>query len=364
MTQMSIDRPPPTPAPGPGRIVEPEERLSGPLVGLIIVAGIVGALYAARPSTTAVPLIFPVERVAEQPRATAASITPITNLSGGASGVVLSADAYDVTCTVSGTATLMPAMHDGSAWSVFSGFSCSLDSSVVARSSCPFPAKRGGGLTFNAYKTGSGTVSNCTAEARSGPLPSSRGSQSSGAVADQDPNLVFAGPASGGAAPPTFRGLVAADIPNINASKIDAGTLAFARLPAIYPGASFAYTSVNIGAGRYPVAIGVQTGGASGTTTASSAYHLYLPAFTTWRLQMITSYSYGGGGTMRGSVRTASAWGGTYSEAAFVTTTSGGVNSVFSTDFIVGGSPLVAIFECYHASNAINNVILRFFQVG
>lgn len=44
-------------------------------------------------------------------------------------------------------------------------------------------------------------------------------------------NTVFAGPGSGGAAAPTFRALVANDIPSIPATKITSGTLAYARLP-------------------------------------------------------------------------------------------------------------------------------------
>lgn len=42
-------------------------------------------------------------------------------------------------------------------------------------------------------------------------------------------NTVFAGPGSGPTAAPSFRALVAADIPNLNASKITAGTLAVAQ---------------------------------------------------------------------------------------------------------------------------------------
>lgn len=49
-------------------------------------------------------------------------------------------------------------------------------------------------------------------------------------LANQPANTVHAGPTSGGAAAPTFRALVAADIPNLDASKITAGTIATARL--------------------------------------------------------------------------------------------------------------------------------------
>lgn len=50
-----------------------------------------------------------------------------------------------------------------------------------------------------------------------------------GTLATQTANTVFSGPTSGGAATPTFRALVAGDIPNLDASKITSGTFAIAR---------------------------------------------------------------------------------------------------------------------------------------
>ncbi len=49
------------------------------------------------------------------------------------------------------------------------------------------------------------------------------------ALANQLANLVFAGPASGGGAVPSFRALVPADIPNLDAAKITTGILPTAR---------------------------------------------------------------------------------------------------------------------------------------
>jgi hypothetical protein len=46
-----------------------------------------------------------------------------------------------------------------------------------------------------------------------------------GALANQNANIVFAGPGTGSAAAPTFRALVANDIPNLDAGKITTGTL-------------------------------------------------------------------------------------------------------------------------------------------
>jgi hypothetical protein len=48
-------------------------------------------------------------------------------------------------------------------------------------------------------------------------------------LATQLANLVFAGPSSGGAATPTFRSLVAADVPSLDTSKLTSGTLPVAR---------------------------------------------------------------------------------------------------------------------------------------
>jgi hypothetical protein len=50
-----------------------------------------------------------------------------------------------------------------------------------------------------------------------------------GALANQNANTIFAGPTTGGAAAPTFRALVAADIPNLDAAKITTGVLPIAR---------------------------------------------------------------------------------------------------------------------------------------
>ncbi|QDH83702.1 hypothetical protein [Achromobacter phage Motura] len=46
----------------------------------------------------------------------------------------------------------------------------------------------------------------------------------------QSPNLIFASPTTGGAATPSFRTLVATDIPNLDVAKITSGTFAPARL--------------------------------------------------------------------------------------------------------------------------------------
>lgn len=50
-----------------------------------------------------------------------------------------------------------------------------------------------------------------------------------GTLATQTANTVFSGPTTGVAATPTFRALVAADVPNLDAGKITTGTLGVAR---------------------------------------------------------------------------------------------------------------------------------------
>jgi hypothetical protein len=50
-------------------------------------------------------------------------------------------------------------------------------------------------------------------------------------LANQSSALVFAGPATGGAAAPTFRALAATDIPALDAAAIGSGTFAIGRLP-------------------------------------------------------------------------------------------------------------------------------------
>ena len=50
-----------------------------------------------------------------------------------------------------------------------------------------------------------------------------------GTLANQTANTIFAGPSSGGAAAPGFRGLAAADIPSLDTAKITTGTLPVSR---------------------------------------------------------------------------------------------------------------------------------------
>lgn len=118
---------------------------------------------------------------ADQPQAQSVSITPITSLSGPASGFSYSGASYIVSCTVTGSVTLYPVVHNGTAWEPpYQGYGCTLSATTAPSGSCWFPARQGSGLTWNAYQTGTGSVSSCTAIGSSTPVPASRSASSGG----------------------------------------------------------------------------------------------------------------------------------------------------------------------------------------
>jgi hypothetical protein len=81
-----------------------------------------------------------------------------------------------------------------------------------------------------------------------------------GTLATQTANTVFSGPTTGAAAAPTFRALVADDVPNISAAKITSGTLDAARLP------THTHSAADITSGT----LGVGRGGTGITTTPTN----------------------------------------------------------------------------------------------
>ena len=87
---------------------------------------------------------------------------------------------------------------------------------------------------------------------------------------NQSANTVFAGPTTGGATIPAFRALVAADIPNLDASKITTGTFAIVRggtgLSAL--GTALQYLRVNAGGTALEYAT-LSAGNITGTMTAT-----------------------------------------------------------------------------------------------
>lgn len=111
-------------------------------------------------------------------------------------------------------------------------------------------------------------------------------------LATQAANVVFAGPVSGGSATPAFRALVAADIPNLAASKITSGTLGVAVGGTGVNGSSASNGQLLIGNGTgFTLAaltagtnvtitngVGTITINASGGTGTVSSVGLVLPA--------------------------------------------------------------------------------------
>jgi len=93
----------------------------------------------------------------------------------------------------------------------------------------------GGGTSWTAPGGGSGTVTSVGLTAPSELVVGGSPITTAGTItltkAVQAPNMVWAGPTSGGSGAPTFRALVAADIPPLDASAVATGTFAAGRLP-------------------------------------------------------------------------------------------------------------------------------------
>ncbi len=86
-----------------------------------------------------------------------------------------------------------------------------------------------GGSVLSVGLTGDGTIFNTTVSGS--PITTSGTFDLSSSILNQTANFVFAGPSSGSAAAPTFRALVAADIPSIGSVTSVAATL---TVPAIF----------------------------------------------------------------------------------------------------------------------------------
>jgi hypothetical protein len=140
-----------------------------------------------------------------------------------------------------------------------------------------------------ASSSGSGTVTSVAMTVPS--IMSVAGSPVTGAgtlavtLATETANTVFSGPTSGGAATPTFRSLVAADIPSITAAKVSdfqtavsansnvvANTAAVARLAPVNDPANYLYWQDDFDAQDFRGSTNwsnVQSGGALGVQTAT-----------------------------------------------------------------------------------------------
>lgn len=91
----------------------------------------------------------------------------------------------------------------------------------------------------------------------------------SATLANQGANLIFAGPSSGAAVAPSFRTLVADDIPLISAGKINSGTLAVGNGGTGLNGSSAANGQLLIGTGA-GFALGTLTAGSNVTISNQS----------------------------------------------------------------------------------------------
>lgn len=182
MTMLAPHSPPPTTE----DIVGHAARAAALPLGLAV-GGILGALALAvslaatlAPRAAAPPLRVLTERPEIAPLAV--SITPITAVSDGASGMLFSGDGYDVSCTTTAAASVLyPAFHNGTAWSILTAFPCTNDGSIT-KFTCSFPARRESGNTWNVFKTGAATVNSCTAVQRFGPIPSAKAPPSAGSL--------------------------------------------------------------------------------------------------------------------------------------------------------------------------------------
>ncbi|HCN05225.1 MAG TPA: hypothetical protein DIS79_06355 [Bacteroidetes bacterium] len=138
-----------------------------------------------------------------------------------------------------------------------------------------------GSITITATGGGSGTVTSVGLAAPSELTVTNTPVTTTGTLtlawANQNANIVFAGPSTGSPATPTFRALVASDIPSLDAAKITTGQLVTARGGTGVDGSAAANGSLLIGNGSgYTLAtltagtgISVTNGAGSITITAT-----------------------------------------------------------------------------------------------
>ena len=117
-----------------------------------------------------------------------------------------------------------------------------------------------------------------------------------GALVNQNANLAFAGPTGGGPAAPSFRALVAADIPSLDTAKITSGTFAVARGGTGLSSLGSALQVLRVNAGGTALEFATPT---SGTVTSVG---LSLPSIFSVSGSPIT-----GSGTLTGTLATQNA---------------------------------------------------------
>lgn len=94
-------------------------------------------------------------------------------------------------------------------------------------------------------------------------------------TAAQTMNTVWAGPTSGTAAQPTFRALVAADIPTLDAAKIGTGTFTTSQIPSL----DTSKITTGVFSASFLPTTAINKGG-TGQTTANAALNALLPTQT------------------------------------------------------------------------------------
>lgn len=151
---------------GVGRTAEEaslKTRQVGALALALALAACEGGFQVKLPSPTA------------GPAAAATAVSPVTSVAAPAAGLAFAGAAYTYACSVaSAPATLYPAVYlsGASSWQVYQGLPCVLDPAVAPRGTCSFPASSSVlGAVWNAYKTGSGSLSGCVATPDSAAYP-------------------------------------------------------------------------------------------------------------------------------------------------------------------------------------------------
>lgn len=114
-----------------------------------------------------------------------------------------------------------------------------------------------------------------------------------GTLANQTANYIWAGPVSGGAAAPTFRAMVAADVPNSLITYAKIQNMTTARLLGRTTAGSGVVEEISVGAGLTLTAGVLDTAGGAGVTGSGTAN--YVPAWSSSGVLTDSPYNQSGG---------------------------------------------------------------------